>query len=88
MNSKVKSHNQIGDLFYTKNNPTGPKKLATTNEEKVYMLNDYFSSVFITETYEEVVEETIFGIPNMDKLIIDEDAIYLPYIRKAVNLML
>ena len=61
VNSKVKSHNQIGDLTYTKNNPTG-QKLATTNEEKVDILNDYFSSVFIIETYEEVeVEEEVIS---------------------------
>jgi hypothetical protein len=72
INSKVKSYNQIDDLTNTKNDPTC-EILATTNEDRVDILNDFFSSVFIDESYGEVVEEAISGIPNMDKLVIAED---------------
>ena len=74
VNSKVKSHNQIGDLNYTKSVTNG-QKVATTNEEKVDILNDYFSSVFIEESYEEVEEVAICGIPNMEKIVINEEII-------------
>jgi len=57
-----------------KNDSTG-QTLATTNEDKVDNLNNYFASVFINETYEEVEEEANSGIPNMDKIVIEEDVI-------------
>jgi hypothetical protein len=81
VNSKVTSHNLIGDLINTKNVSTG-QKLATTNEEKVDILNDYFSSVFIEENHEEVEEEAISDIPNMDKIVIDKDII----LKKLLNI--
>jgi len=61
-------------LINNKNDSTG-QILATTNQDKVDILNNYFSSVFINEAYEEVEEEAISGIPNMDKLDIEEDVI-------------
>jgi len=71
----VKSYDQIGDLINTKNDTTG-QLLATTNEDKVDNFNNYFSSVFIIESYEEVEEEAISGIPNMDKLVIEDGLIF------------
>jgi len=59
-----KSYNKIGDLINNKNDSTG-QILATTNEDKVDILNNYFASGFINETYEEV-EEAISGTPNME----------------------
>jgi len=56
--------------------------LSTTNEEKVDILNDYFSSIFINESYEEVEEGAISGISNVDKIVIDEDII----LKKLLNL--
>jgi hypothetical protein len=61
-------------LIYTKNVNTG-QKIATKNEELVDILNDYFSSVFIEESNEEVEEEAICGIPHMDKIVINEEVI-------------
>ena len=84
INSKVKSHNQIGDLTITSNDLTG-QILATTNEDKVVILNKFFSSVFINESCEEVVEEAISGIPNMDKLVMEEDLICKKLLNINVN---
>jgi len=53
-------------LINTENDSTG-QILPTTNDDKVDILDIYFSSVFINEIYEEVEEEAISGIPNMDK---------------------
>jgi len=51
INSKVKSYNKIGDLINNKNDSTS-QILAITNEDKVDIFNNYFSSVFINVTYE------------------------------------
>jgi hypothetical protein len=66
--------------------------LATTNEDEVDILNDYFSSVFVNESYEtgnesyeEVEEEAISGIPKMDKLVIEEDVIFKKLLNLNVN---
>jgi len=55
------------------------------NEDKVDILNNYFSSVFINETYEEVEEKAISGIPNMDKLVIEEDVILIKLLNIDAN---
>jgi len=68
-------------LINNKNDSTG-QILATTNEDKVDILNNYFANVFINETYEEVEEEVISGIPNMDKIVIEEDVI----LKKLLNI--
>jgi len=53
-----------------------PPRPALQNSVRCPRLNNYFLSVFINETYEEVEEEAFSGIPNMDMLVIEEDLIF------------
>ena len=69
VNSQVKSQNQIGKqskINYFK---------TDSNSQKVATSNDFFSSVFVEESCQEVVEDPLSGIPNMDKLIINANII-------------
>jgi len=71
-------------LINNENDSTG-QTLATTNEDKVDILNNYFASVFINETFGEVEEEAISGIPHMDKIVIEEDVILKKLFNINVN---